>query len=71
LVLDKIRVDMDRRKPGFNGVLATTRRENDEFEIHSGIVDNKTNGEVIWISIPNTNTKPNDYSTILRPGHAD
>jgi chorismate synthase len=62
---------MNRRRPGFNGQIATTRKENDEFVITSGVTNKITNGKDIKMHILNTNIRPGDYQPIFRPGHAD
>ena len=63
---------MARRAPG--GALATPRKEADEVEFLSGVVDGVTCGSPICGLIRNTNTKSKDYSKTkdwLRPAHAD
>ncbi len=60
------------RRP--SGNISTTRQENDEYKIVSGIVDNITTGTPITILIPNQNVNSGDYSqmkTVARPSHAD
>lgn len=60
------------RRP--DGKISTPRKENDEFKIISGMVNNKTTGTPLTILIPNENVKSGDYSqmkTIARPSHAD
>ena len=64
---------LSRRAPGHNEY-ATTRREEDQFEFLSGIVDGFTCGAPIAAIIRNTNTRSGDYSNLKdcpRPGHAD
>ena len=54
--------------------VSTSRREQDEIEILSGVFEGKTTGTPICIVIPNENTKSKDYGEIrckARPGHAD
>lgn len=56
------------------GSLSTARREPDDVQIVSGVVDGKTTGTPITLIIANTDTKSNDYNemrSIARPGHAD
>lgn len=60
------------RRP--EGKISTKRKENDEFKIVSGVVENKTTGTPITVLIPNENVKSGDYSqmkTVARPSHAD
>ena len=72
LDMDGIKWQMARRAPG--RVLSTPRKEADEVEFLSGIMDGITCGSPICGVIRNTNTKSKDYSKIkdwLRPSHAD
>ena len=73
LDLDKIRYEMNRRRPG-TSKMATPRQEADAFEILSGYFDDHTTGAPLAILIRNTNQRSKDYSkvkSVLRPGHAD
>lgn len=73
LDLDKIREEMQRRKPG-QSKITTQRKEEDDIEILSGIFEGKTTGTPIGIVIPNADQKSKDYSHIadkFRPSHAD
>jgi chorismate synthase len=68
-----IQYELDRRKPG-QSKLTTQRREPDEFEVLSGIFQEKTTGTPICLMIPNTNAKSKDYDHLadtFRPSHAD
>jgi chorismate synthase len=70
---DKIRVEMQRRKPG-QSRLTTQRKEEDEIQILSGVFEGQTTGTPLCIFIANENQKPKDYSHIeqtFRPSHAD
>ncbi len=70
---DFIRLEMQRRKPG-QSKITTQRKEEDEFEIQSGIFEGKTTGTPIGIVIHNTDQRSKDYSHIaekFRPSHAD
>lgn len=72
LNMEEIRRQMARRAPG--GTLSTTRKEADEVEFLSGIVDGVTCGSPICGIIRNTNTRSKDYSKTkdwMRPSHAD
>lgn len=59
-----------RRRP--SSALDTPRREEDKFEILSGVFNDKTTGTPICIVIPNENTRSVDYGYgVARPAHAD
>lgn len=68
-----IRQEMQRRKPG-QSKITTQRKEEDEFQILSGVFEGKSTGTPIGIVIMNTDQKSKDYSHIadkFRPSHAD
>ena len=66
-----IRREMQRRAPG-RDKFSTPRKEADEVEILSGVVDGYTTGTPICGIIRNTNTRSRDYhKELIRPGHAD
>ena len=68
-----IRRELQRRKPGQSRI-TTQRREEDEFQVLSGVFDGKTTGTPIAMVIFNTDQKSKDYSHIAdkyRPSHAD
>ncbi len=68
---DFIKREMARRAPGQNS-LSTPRKEDDLFEIKSGVFENRACGTPICAVINNTNTRALDYHPeILRPSHAD
>ncbi|SHN24516.1 chorismate synthase [Cyclobacterium lianum] len=70
---DFIRQELQRRKPG-QSKITTQRKEEDEFEILSGVFEGKSTGTPIAIVIYNTDQKSKDYSHIadkFRPSHAD
>ena len=72
LDIEAIKKEMARRRPG--GELSTKRKEDDEFEILSGIYNGITTGAPISILIRNTNQNSKDYSKfydIPRPSHSD
>ena len=64
---------LQRRAPGRTN-LSTPRREEDAFEILSGMADGRLCGAPFAAIIRNTNVRSKDYSTLRdtpRPGHAD
>jgi chorismate synthase len=70
---DKIRDEMQRRKPG-QSKITTQRKEEDEIQILSGIFEGQSTGTPIGIVIPNSDQKSKDYTHIsdkFRPSHAD
>lgn len=67
---DFIRHQLFLRRP--TPGISTSRVEEDEFRIVSGVFEGKTTGAPITILIPNQNTHSSDYKRgLLRPGHAD
>ncbi|EPR65828.1 chorismate synthase [Cyclobacterium qasimii] len=70
---DFIRVELQRRKPG-QSKITTQRKEEDNFEILSGVFEGQSTGTPIAMVIYNTDQKSKDYSHIaekFRPSHAD
>lgn len=70
---DALQQFLSRRAPG-NGDWSTPRKEADQPEFLSGIVDGATCGAPIAAVISNTNTRSGDYANLKnqpRPGHAD
>jgi chorismate synthase len=68
-----IQSELDRRKPG-QSKITTQRKEDDTFEILSGVFEGKTTGTPIAIVIRNQDQRSKDYSHIaetFRPSHAD
>ncbi len=60
------------RRP--SGAISTTRSEQDEFVIHSGVFNGYTCGTPICITIKNVDTRSGDYTEaerLARPSHAD
>ena len=73
ICMDTLNAFLQRRAPG-RFPWATPRKEADEPEFLSGILNGKTCGAPITAIIRNTNTRSDDYTetrTIPRPGHAD
>lgn len=71
--LDDLKKELKRRAPGQHEV-HTSRTEQDEPEILSGIFEGKTLGTPITVIVRNTNQKSEDYKDLkdsYRPGHAD
>lgn len=63
---------LSKRRP--SGRISTSRVEDDDFEILSGVFNGFTTGTPIAIIIPNKNVRSGDYSDVsrlARPGHAD
>lgn len=72
LDMQAINKDMSTRAPG--GYLATPRKEGDEVEILSGLLNGVTTGAPLCGIIRNNDTKSKDYSKLQdqpRPGHSD
>lgn len=70
---DWIKSDLEKRKPG-QSKITTQRKENEEFEILSGVFENKSTGTPIAVIIRNQDQRSGDYSHIAnsyRPSHAD
>ena len=68
-----INEDLAKRRPGYSE-LTSTRKEPDECEILSGILDGVTLGTPISILIRNKDSRSEDYDhlkDIFRPSHAD
>lgn len=75
IVVDEnfISTALQRRRPGQSNI-TTPRDEKDQFQILSGVYENKTLGSPVCIWIPNEDSNPTDYDLlkdIYRPGHAD
>lgn len=70
---EEIQKEMDRRKPGQSDI-TTPRKEEDEIQILSGMIDGKTTGTPILLLAKNKDVKSEDYNNLkdmYRPGHAD
>jgi chorismate synthase len=73
LDLEAIQLELDRRKPGQSAIV-TQRKEEDTFELLSGVFEGVTEGTPIGIIIYNGDQKSKDYDHIkdkYRPSHAD
>lgn len=73
LDFDQIKHAVQMRSPGQSEFM-TSRKETDEIEWLSGIVDGKTTGAPIAFIIRNEDVRSADYSRmteVFRPGHAD
>ncbi|MDZ4839277.1 MAG: chorismate synthase [Bacteroidota bacterium] len=71
--LDFIQDKLNKRRPGQSD-LSSTRKEDDRFNILSGVFEGKSTGTPICITIDNKDSKSSDYDKlkdVLRPGHAD
>ncbi|MCF8463852.1 MAG: chorismate synthase [Flavobacteriales bacterium] len=68
-----INQDLQRRKPG-QSKLTTQRKENEEFQILSGVFEGKSLGTPIAVTILNADARSKDYEHLketFRPSHAD
>ena len=73
LDLDFMHSELGRRAPGKSS-LATARQEADDFEILSGLFNNRTTGAPLCAIIRNKDHHSGDYEDLkntIRPGHAD
>lgn len=71
--LDRIQADLARRKPGQSAIV-TQRKEDDQLEVLSGILEGRTTGTSIGFIIRNSGQKSEDYDhlkDLYRPSHAD
>jgi chorismate synthase len=65
--------DLARRKPGQSSI-TTNRKEEEEYEIVSGVFEGKTTGAPITVLVRNKDHQSKDYDElkeIYRPSHAD
>jgi chorismate synthase len=73
LDLAAIQAELDRRRPG-QSRLVSQRKEGDEVELLSGVLDGRTLGTPIAMIIRNQDARSKDYEGIAqayRPSHAD
>lgn len=71
--MDNIQRELDRRKP-WQSHIVTQRKEDNSFEIISGVFDWKSTWHPITMLVYNENQKSGDYENIkdiFRPNHAD
>ncbi len=69
----EIQAELDRRRPGQSRI-TTQRRESDEVEILSGVIDGVTQGTPIALLVRNSDQRSGDYEEMrrkYRPSHAD
>jgi chorismate synthase len=69
----EIQFELDRRKPGQSSIV-TQRKEGDEIEILSGVLDGMTLGTPIAMMVRNEDQRSRDYEEMrhkYRPSHAD
>ena len=65
-----IQSKLTQRRPF--GKISTSRVEQDQYSIVSGVFNGKTTGAPLTLLIPNENTRSRDYTERpIRPGHAD
>ncbi len=68
-----IQKELDKRKPAQTAA-STSRKEADEADILSGIMNGRTTGAPVCLAVWNKDVKSADYEetkNIFRPGHAD
>lgn len=75
LILDRdfINAELQRRKPGQSSI-TTSRVEDEDIEILSGVFENKTTGAPLCIIVRNKDQRSQDYEhlkNVFRPSHAD
>ena len=73
ITAEEIQVELDRRRPGQSSI-TTQRREPDEVEILSGVLDGMTLGTQISMWVKNEDQRSESYTemaTKFRPSHAD
>ena len=71
--LDFIQQELNRRRPGQSNI-TTSRQEQDQVELLSGVFEGKSTGCPIGFIVRNTNQHSADYDNlrqVFRPSHAD
>ena len=58
---DFIRTQLSRRRPGQSSI-TTSRNEDDDFEVLSGVFEDRTTGAPLSFFIKNKDVKSQDYS---------
>lgn len=70
VIAEEIERQLFRRRPSSS--IDTPRREQDPYQILSGVFEGHTTGTPLCICIPNENTRSQDYHYgLARPAHAD
>ncbi|MFW9786041.1 MAG: chorismate synthase [Candidatus Thorarchaeota archaeon] len=70
---EMIQQELDKRRPG-GSEITSSRSEQDQVSIHSGMFNGKSTGAPITLSISNKDVDSSSYEVIRhtpRPGHAD
>ena len=70
---DLVQNDLNKRKPG-QSKITTERKEDESFEVLSGLFEGKTTGAPLTLIVKNKNQNPADYDhlkNVFRPSHAD
>jgi chorismate synthase len=73
LDFSQIQFELDRRRTN-QGIYSSSRKESDQLQILSGIMDSKTLGTPIGFMVENGDAKSEEYQSlkdIYRPSHAD
>ncbi len=71
--VEEIQIELDRRRPGQSSIV-TQRKETDQVEILSGLIDGLTLGTPIALLVRNQDQRSRDYDEMqhkYRPSHAD
>ena len=71
--IDFIQQELNRRRPGQSHI-TTSRKEQDQVELLSGVFEGKSTGCPIGFIVRNTNQHSDDYDNmrdLFRPSHAD
>jgi len=73
ITAEEIQIELDRRKPGQSSIV-TQRKESDQVEILSGVLDGLTLGTPIAMLVRNEDARSRDYDELkdkYRPSHGD